>query len=113
GDSFTLAGSTQRYQITNATTAAGNAFAGVQIAPGLLSSAADGAAVLLRFANVYEAAALCLESIARRWARYPDETIDGRTIHWSQRASFVAAQATALRKQAGHAGSGFLPLVRC
>ena len=114
GDSFTISGNTQRYQVTNTVTASGNVFTSVAISPGVVAAATSGTAVALRFANVYEAAALCLETIAKRWARYPDETIDGRTVHYSQRAATVAAQATALRKQAGHAGGGgFLPLVRC
>lgn len=45
GDTFVIAGNTQRYAITNTTTAASNAFTGVTFVPGLVAAPGDGAAV--------------------------------------------------------------------
>lgn len=45
GDTFVIAGNTQRYAITNTTTAATNAFTGVTFTPSLVAQAADGASV--------------------------------------------------------------------
>ena len=56
GDTFSIAGDSQRYAIVNATavTAAGNAFSGVQIYPPLAQATADNAVVsvsLMNFTN--------------------------------------------------------------
>jgi hypothetical protein len=45
GDTFVIAGNTQRYAITNTVTAATNAFAGVTFTPALRAAAADNAVV--------------------------------------------------------------------
>lgn len=45
GDSFVIAGNTQRYAITNTVTAATNAFVGVTFTPALVANAADNAVV--------------------------------------------------------------------
>ena len=47
GDTFVIAGDTQRYAITNTVTAAANAMAGVTFTPGLAAAATDNAAVTL------------------------------------------------------------------
>lgn len=47
GDSFVIAGNTQRYAITNTVTAATNAFAGVTFTPPLAADAAEDAVVTL------------------------------------------------------------------
>jgi hypothetical protein len=48
GDTFVIAGNTQRYAITNTVTAASNAMAAVTFTPALVANAADNAAVTLR-----------------------------------------------------------------
>ena len=45
GDTFSIAGDTQRYAVTNTVTASGNAFTGVTITPGLAVAPADDAVV--------------------------------------------------------------------
>lgn len=45
GDTFVIAGNTQRYAVTNTVTAATNAFTGVNITPGLAAAPADDAVV--------------------------------------------------------------------
>lgn len=45
GDSFVIAGNTQRYAITNTVTAAANAMNGVQFTPPLVADVADGVAI--------------------------------------------------------------------
>ena len=47
GDSFVIAGNTQRYAITNTVTAAANAFVGVTFTPALVAAAANNAVVTL------------------------------------------------------------------
>ena len=47
GDTFVIAGNTQRYAITNTTTASGNAFTGVTFTPALVAEATDGAVVTI------------------------------------------------------------------
>ena len=51
GDTFVIAGNTQRYAITNTVTAAGNTLTGVTFTPALVADAADDAAVTLRLDN--------------------------------------------------------------
>jgi len=51
GDTFVIAGNTQRYSVTNTVTAAANAFAGVTITPGLAAAAADNAVVTASLDN--------------------------------------------------------------
>ena len=48
GDSFVIAGNTQRYAITNTVTAASNAFTGVTFTPALAAAPGDGIAVTVR-----------------------------------------------------------------
>jgi len=48
GDSFVIAGNTQRYAITNTVTASGNALTGVTFTPALVATAAEDAVVTLR-----------------------------------------------------------------
>jgi len=45
GDTFVIAGNTQRYAVTNTVTASGNAFTGVTFTPALAAAAADNASV--------------------------------------------------------------------
>lgn len=45
GDTFVIAGNTQRYVVTNTVTASGNAFTGVTFEPGLAAAPADDAVV--------------------------------------------------------------------
>lgn len=47
GDTFVIAGNTQRYAITNTVTASSNAMAAVQFVPGLAAAPGDGAAITL------------------------------------------------------------------
>ena len=47
GDSFVIAGNTQRYAITNTVTAASNELVGVTFTPGLAAAPGDGASVTL------------------------------------------------------------------
>jgi len=53
GDTFSIAGDSQRYAVVNETavTAAGNAFSGVQIYPPLAQAVADNAVVSMSFMN--------------------------------------------------------------
>lgn len=51
GDSFSIAGHTQRYVVTAPVTAASNTFNGVQIFPALVRDAADNAAVSVSLAD--------------------------------------------------------------
>lgn len=51
GDTFVIAGNTQRYVVTNTTTAASNAFTGVQFSPALVADAADNAVVTVSLDN--------------------------------------------------------------
>lgn len=51
GDSFSIAGDSQRYAVTNTVTASGNAFAGVTFTPELAVAAADNAAVTVELAD--------------------------------------------------------------
>lgn len=51
GDSFAIAGDSQRYVVTALCTAAANAFAGVQIFPPLAQAVADNAAVTVSLMN--------------------------------------------------------------
>lgn len=48
GDTFVIAGNTQRYAVTATATASGNAFATVTITPPLAANAADNAVITLR-----------------------------------------------------------------
>ena len=54
GDSFVIAGDTQRYAVTNTVTASGNAFTGVQFTPKLNSAATNAAVVTVSLANYTE-----------------------------------------------------------
>lgn len=47
GDTFVIAGNTQRYAVTNTVTAAANAMAGITFTPPLAADVADGASVTL------------------------------------------------------------------
>ena len=51
GDTFVIAGNTQRYAVTNTVTAATNAFVGVEITPALVEAAADDAVVTASLDN--------------------------------------------------------------
>lgn len=51
GDTFVIAGSTQRYAVTNTTTASSNAFAGVTFTPPLVAAPADDAVVTVSLDN--------------------------------------------------------------
>jgi len=51
GDTFVIAGNTQRYAVTATATAAGNAFAAVQITPKLVQDYADNAVVTVALQN--------------------------------------------------------------
>lgn len=51
GDTFVIAGNTQRYAVTNTVTAASNALAGVQFTPGLAVAPADNDAVTVDLTN--------------------------------------------------------------
>ena len=51
GDSFAIAGDSQRYAVTGTVTAAANAFAGVLFTPPLAAAAADNAVVTVRLDN--------------------------------------------------------------
>lgn len=51
GDTFSIAGHTQRYAITNTTTAASNAFTGVSFTPGLEAAVADNAVITVNLDN--------------------------------------------------------------
>lgn len=51
GDTFVIAGNTQRYAITNTNTAAGNAFPAVQITPALVQAYSNSAAVTVSLVN--------------------------------------------------------------
>src|SRR6185295_13153474 len=99
GDTFTVAGDPTRYLVTTTITAVGNLFTTVTFWPGLVVAATDGAAVLLHLGNTYEAAALCCDHLARRFAREADITDTGRTVAYSQRSRAYAAQAATLRLQ--------------
>ena len=48
GDTFSIAGQSQRYAVTGTSTAAGNAFGNVTFTPALAADVADGAAVTVR-----------------------------------------------------------------
>lgn len=109
GDSFTVAGDIQRYSVTNVTTASDNLFTDVEFWPGLVTSAANDAVVTLRHASVYEAAALCCESLARRFAREVDVTVSSgtgsKTTNHSQKSKAYRELARELR-QAGSSTRG-------
>lgn len=51
GDTFIIAGQTQRYAVTNTVTASGNALTGVTFTPGLVAAPGDGIAVTLMLDN--------------------------------------------------------------
>lgn len=51
GDSFVIAGNTQRYAVTNTVTASGNALTGVTFTPALVADAADDAVVTATLQN--------------------------------------------------------------
>lgn len=51
GDTFVIAGNTQRYAVTNTVTASGNALTGVQFTPALVADAADDAVVTATLQN--------------------------------------------------------------
>jgi len=51
GDTFVIAGNTQRYAVTATATASGNAFASVSFTPALVAAPGDGAAVTVSLDN--------------------------------------------------------------
>lgn len=108
GDVFTIAGHRIRYVVTNEVTASGNALVGVTFHPALLSAAANDAVVTVRLFSVREAAALCCEHLARRFAREVDVSIDGRSESFSQKARAYERMAAELRRT----GRQTVPLVR-
>ncbi len=110
--SFTIAGNSQRYFLTGEIAASGNALADVEFWPGLAATAADGAAVRFRLFDVHEAAALCCENLARRFARKVDITIDGRSESFSQMSKQFQDLARTLRRQSTSGGAFGVPLVR-
>ena len=107
GASFTIAGNTQRYFVSGELTAASNALTGLEFWPGLAASAADDAVVTFRLYDVHEAAALCCDNLARRFARKADVSIDGRSESFSQISTQYAELARTLRRQSSGAGGSF------
>lgn len=51
GDTFVIAGNTQRYAVTATSTASGNAFASISITPALVADYADDAVITVRLDN--------------------------------------------------------------
>lgn len=72
GDTFVIAGNTQRYAITNTTTASGNAFTGVTFTPALVAAAADNAVVTARLDNHTANLAWHRNAFALAFAKLPE-----------------------------------------
>lgn len=114
---FTIAGQSARYVVTSSVAASGNALSSVPFLPGLTAQATDNAAVTVKFANAYSAAAMICDSLAAEYAREHDiESSDGRRKSLSQKSSAFAARASALRSMsaAGRPGGAYFgrPVLR-
>lgn len=107
GASFTVAGNSQRYFVSAELATAGNALTGLQFWPGLAAEAVNDAVVTFRLYDVYEAAALCCDNLARRFARKADVSIDGRSESFSQISKQYADLSRTLRRQSAGSGGAF------
>lgn len=112
GASFTIAGNTQRYVVTAELATASNALTALEFRPGLAAQATDNAAVTFRLFDVNEAAALCCEHLARRYARKADVAVDGRSESFSQISKQYLELARSLRRQSTSGGRFGVKLVR-
>ena len=73
GDSFVIAGNTQRYAVTALNTAASNAFTGVTFVPGLAAAPGDGAAVTVSLDDHTASLGFHRNAFALAMAKLPDE----------------------------------------
>lgn len=112
GASFTIAGNTQRYYVTIEQTVTNSTLANLTFRPGLVASAADNATVTIRLYDVFEASAICCDTLSKQFARKADVSIDGRSESFSQLSRQYADMARALRRQMLGAPVGGAKLVR-
>jgi hypothetical protein len=107
GTTFTIAGSSQRYRVTNESDAAANGFTALEFLPGLVAEASDGAVVSLRQANINEAAALCCDWLAAEYAREVSRTVAPNSIQLDQRFAHFRQLADRLRALTSSVGGFF------
>jgi hypothetical protein len=112
GDSFVVAGNSTRYYVTAEAEIEDNAVTELAFRPGLQATVADDTAIVFRLFGVHEAAALCCDNLARRFATEVDVSVDGRSEAFSQRYRAFMSLATELRQQAGRGSLGLLKLYR-
>ena len=114
GDTFLIAGQTQRYTVASRATVSGGNLADVAIWPALVTAVAATTVVTIRLFNVKLAAAIACGKLARRWMRESDVSVDGRSISHSQksRQAFAMEQQFRLEARAEGRFGGALPVVQ-